>query len=175
MSLSVSLSVSCSVFLSSSNGHNTITGTTIYMSPEVMRGNETDDESAPIGYGRKADIWSVGITIVEMATGKMPFRNAAAAIYTICVSKEYPTLPREFSIEAHHILSRYIQLTLPPLTSLCHSLSHSRTVGALLRILRSEPVVMRSMVMHFVGPWYPTSYLHSDLTTMVLDFCFIAT
>lgn len=71
-----------------------------------MRGNEADDESTPIGYGRKADIWSVGITVVEMATGKLPFRNAAAAIYTICVSKEYPTLPDEFSIEAHHFLSR---------------------------------------------------------------------
>jgi serine/threonine protein kinase len=102
-----------------SNGHNTIIGTTIYMSPEVMRGNEeTEDESAPIGYGRKADIWSVGITMVEMATGKLPFRNPASAIYTICVSKEYPTLPEEFSVEAHHFLSRSSSLSVLPDLSL---------------------------------------------------------
>lgn len=73
-----------------------------------MRGNDSDDPNTPIGYGRKADIWSVGITLVEMATAKLPFRNAAAAIYTICVSKEYPTLPSNMSIESHHFLSRFL-------------------------------------------------------------------
>ncbi len=81
----------------SSNGHNTMTGTTIYMSPEVM---------AEKKYGRKSDIWSLGITLVEMAQGKAPFRTAAAAIYSICVSKEIPSLPSHLSPESHEFLSK---------------------------------------------------------------------
>ena len=60
----------------------------------------------PVGYGRKADIWSVGVTVVEMGTAKPPFRNAAAAIYAVCVSKELPSLPLEMSVDAHHFVSR---------------------------------------------------------------------
>lgn len=102
------------------SAHGTMAGTTIYMSPEIMQlGNamspakdskfEFLDEktiaSKRIGYGRKTDIWSLGITLVEMAIGKAPFRNAAAAIYSVCVVKEYPTFPTSMSIEAHQFLS----------------------------------------------------------------------
>lgn len=39
------------------------------------------------GYGRKTDIWSLGISLVEMSLGKLPFRNGASAIFRVCVSK----------------------------------------------------------------------------------------
>lgn len=89
------------------NDHGTVVGTTIYMSPQVMRGGAAEDvDEAPEGYGRKADVWSLGVTLVEMASGKPPYRNAAAAIYSVCVTKDYPKFGEGMSPEAYHFLDR---------------------------------------------------------------------
>ncbi|EPQ14302.1 Mitogen-activated protein kinase kinase kinase 3 [Myotis brandtii] len=47
-----------------------------WMSPEVISGE---------GYGRKADVWSLGCTVVEMLTEKPPWAEyeAMAAIFKI--------------------------------------------------------------------------------------------
>ena len=71
------------------------------------------------GYGRKADVWSLGVTLSEMSTGRSPYRTAAAAIYSVCVSKKYPSFPDEMSADAHSFLSRY---TVPFFASTCLAL-----------------------------------------------------
>jgi len=45
-------------------------GSTIQMAPERLRGEP---------HGPASDVWSVGVTIAELATGKHPFMSAAAA------------------------------------------------------------------------------------------------
>lgn len=42
------------------------------MAPEVIR---------QTGHGRYADIWSIGCTIIEMATGKAPYSEYNNPVY----------------------------------------------------------------------------------------------
>lgn len=47
----------------------TFIGTNVYMAPERLQGKD---------YGKKAEIWSLGITLFELASGILPFKSLAS-------------------------------------------------------------------------------------------------
>ncbi|KAJ8568529.1 hypothetical protein K7X08_028062 [Anisodus acutangulus] len=80
-----------------------IGGTPMFMAPEVARGEEQ---------GCSADIWALGCTIIEMATGGSPWTNVtnpAALLYQIAFSGQSPEIPKFLSLEAKDFLSKCLR------------------------------------------------------------------
>jgi len=92
--------------LSYSEGFKSFTGTPYWMAPEVIQGN-ADGGS----YGRKADIWSLGAVVIEMATGKPPWSDLApvTALFKVGSSPAIPPFPETLGLDANDFLSKCFQ------------------------------------------------------------------
>merc|ERR1719313_2291470 len=93
-----------SVSLDGSKVSATMTGSIPWMAPEVMNQQV---------YGRKADIWSLGCLLLEMATGKQPwglnFDNPMAAMCKIAMSNETPPIPDFLSEDCQDFARKCLQ------------------------------------------------------------------
>ncbi|CAI5471095.1 unnamed protein product [Closterium sp. Yama58-4] len=79
-------------------GCKSIRGSVFWMAPEVIKGE---------GYGRRADIWSLGCTVIEMLTGSHPWPgmdNTWSAIFHIAKTTTGPPIPEGISDEGREFL-----------------------------------------------------------------------
>ncbi|XP_042518798.1 mitogen-activated protein kinase kinase kinase 18-like [Macadamia integrifolia] len=80
-----------------------IAGTPVFMAPEVARGEE---QTFP------ADIWALGCTVIEMATGRPPWPDVAdpvSALHQIAFSSALPDFPNFLSEEAEDFLGKCLR------------------------------------------------------------------
>jgi len=80
-------------------GAGVMIGTPEYMSPEQVEGKETDPRS---------DIYSLGVILFEMATGRVPFEGDTPFTVGVKHKSEAPANPRDLNAHVPDDLSRLI-------------------------------------------------------------------
>ncbi|KAJ8378529.1 hypothetical protein AAFF_G00239120 [Aldrovandia affinis] len=77
-------------------------GCAAYMAPERI---DPPDPSKP-DYDIRADVWSLGISLVELATGQFPYKNSWASVKD-CLTKDHRKRPKYHKLLEHSFIRRY--------------------------------------------------------------------
>jgi serine/threonine protein kinase/Flp pilus assembly protein TadD len=91
--------VARSLKIKGTTGAGVMIGTPDYMSPEQVEGNEVDQRS---------DIYSLGIILFEMVTGRVPFEGDTPFTVGVKHKSERPRNPREVNAQIPEDLSQLI-------------------------------------------------------------------
>ena len=105
--------------------HDVTPGTVIYMSPEQVKGERIDG---------RTDIFSLGVVLYELATGKLPFDElTSGSTYDAILNRE-PLPPRTLNPNVPEDLERVIQKALEKDRD--HRYQSAREVGVDLRRMK---------------------------------------
>eukprot|EP01128_Nolandella_sp_AFSM9_P005445 TRINITY_DN2623_c0_g1_i1.p1 TRINITY_DN2623_c0_g1~~TRINITY_DN2623_c0_g1_i1.p1 ORF type:complete len:494 (-),score=74.08 TRINITY_DN2623_c0_g1_i1:115-1407(-) len=88
-----------------SSNRNSLQDLVSWMAPEVIKSD---------GYSRPCDIWSVGCTLIEMATALPPWHSVwsdhVSHVFNLALGNTQPPIPRFLSSEAQDFVSRCLQI-----------------------------------------------------------------
>ncbi|PNT72663.1 mitogen-activated protein kinase kinase kinase 17 [Brachypodium distachyon] len=110
-----------------------IGGTPAFMAPEVARGEEQ---------GPAADVWALGCTVVEMATGRAPWSDmddVFAAVHRIGYTDAVPELPGWLSPDAKDFLGKCLARNPRHRPTAAQLLEHPFLVSACRDVVEAEP------------------------------------
>ncbi|XP_047332952.1 mitogen-activated protein kinase kinase kinase NPK1-like [Impatiens glandulifera] len=149
------------VELATITGTKSMKGTPYWMAPEVI---------LQTGHSFSADIWSVGCTVIEMATGKPPWSQQyqeVAALFHIGTTKSHPPIPEHLSLDAKDFLLKCLHKEPNMRPSALDLLKHP----FFTREHQETPLLLHSVVMENIGKQMGTSSisLKNSVTCMGLD------
>ena len=75
-----------------------VTGTILYIAPEVFSQN----------YGVECDIWSLGVTIFALISGKVPFNGESHKKIEHQIKTAEVKFPKHFSLELKNLLRKML-------------------------------------------------------------------
>uniref|UniRef100_F6HEQ4 mitogen-activated protein kinase kinase kinase n=1 Tax=Vitis vinifera TaxID=29760 RepID=F6HEQ4_VITVI len=93
----------CAKSVHGNGGGSVFSGTPVFMAPEVARGEEQ---------GFPADVWALGCTVIEMATGRNPWPEVddpVSALYRIGFSGDVPEFPMWLSENGRDFLDKCLR------------------------------------------------------------------
>ena len=102
-------------------------GTSAYMSPEQVRAEQLDG---------RTDLFSFGIVLYQMATGKLPFQGASSGLITEAILNRDPVAPMQVNPDIPSALQAVIQRALEKDRNLRYQ--HAGEVGAELQRLKRD-------------------------------------
>ncbi|KAJ8442742.1 hypothetical protein Cgig2_011012 [Carnegiea gigantea] len=128
------------VELATMTGAKSMKGTPYWMAPEVI---------LQTGHSFSADIWSVGCTVIEMATGKPPWcqYQEVAALFHIGTTKSPPPIPEHLSEDAKDFLRKCLKTEPNERASALELLQHPFVTEE----YRASQTVLRRSVMGNAG------------------------
>ncbi|KAJ1417114.1 Serine/threonine-protein kinase, active site [Sesbania bispinosa] len=128
------------VELATISGAKSMKGTPYWMAPEVI---------LQTGHSFSADIWSVGCTVIEMATGKPPwsqqYQQEVAALFHIGTTKSHPPIPDHLSVGAKDFLLKCLHKEPFLRPSASELLQHPFVTGEHMDSLPTSSTVMENL------------------------------
>ncbi|XP_051201879.1 mitogen-activated protein kinase kinase kinase 18-like [Lolium perenne] len=125
-------------------GEHRVMGTPAFMAPEAARGE---------AQGPAADVWALGCTVIEMATGAAPwqrFGSAVAMLHHVAFSGEAPEFPMWLSEEGRDFLGRCLRQDAGERWTAEQLLEHEFVAAATVTWSSSLPAITEKEL--FVSP-----------------------
>jgi len=128
--------------LTNSVAHTMMKGTQVYLAPERI-----DASQAPEGYGIRSDMWALGLSTLEIATGQHPFAKMNAIGIMSTIMTWVPIPPKNLSIELQQLVVWLLKTKLAERPATYEDIQASPAITALpAKITQEETEMVQKVI-----------------------------